>query len=169
MANTNSNIVTALAASKTDQTAPLKGVDTCGLPLYIRGKVTCPATPTVNDTLTLVPKELIPNGAKPAPELSWLYTETDPGTELALDIGVASNPDLLADNLSLTVASNTATGDGTSGPLTGHIPFTRSGTVPLQMSAPAVATAEDIIATVVTSNTVSQTVIQFAIAYYATA
>jgi hypothetical protein len=160
MANTNSNLVTLLAAAATDQTAPLKGLSTGALLLYIRGEVTCPATPTANDTLTLVPAALIPIGAKLAPEFSWVYCETDPGTALTLDIGMASNADALADALALTTAATTG----------GKVGFDVSGTMPLGISDPiTVSTPEDIYATVTVTTAVDATVIQFCIAYYATA
>ena len=160
MANTNSTLVTLLAAAATDQTAPLKGIDTGALLLFIRGKVTCPATPAVNDTLTLVPAALIPKGAKFAPENSWVYCQGDPGTALTLNVGMASNASALAASLALTV----------DGLVSGVVPFDESGAAPLGITAPiTVVTPEDILATVTVSTAVVSTVIHFCIAYYATA
>lgn len=160
MANTNSNIVTAHTTAQTDARSPIDPLDTGALPLFIRGRVTCPATPTVNDTLTLVPGDLIPAGAAYAPELSWVYPVTDPGTALTLDIGPSSNPDALADALALTTA-------GTTG---GVVPFDESGTAPLAMTSRVQHVAgEDIAATVTVSTSVVETVIEFCIAYYANA
>ena len=158
MANTNSDIVTALASAKTDQSAPLHGRTTSAGLVYIRGQVTCPATPTVDDTLTLVPKELIPPGAIFEPAACWVFCETDPGTALTLDVGFASNPDALADALALTTA-------GTTG---GVVPFDESGTVPAALAdLTVVTTPEDVYATGKVSTAVDATVIQFCIAYYA--
>lgn len=160
MANTNSNIATAHATAQTSQRSPIDPLDGGALPLFIRGRVTCPATPSTSDTLTLVPGELIPAGAAYAPELSWVYPVTDPGTALNLDIGPTSNTDALADNLALTTA-------GTTG---GIVPFDESGTAPLAMTSRVRHVAgEDIVATVVTSTSVSETVIEYCIAYYVNA
>lgn len=156
MANTNSNLATAQAAALRDPssapTAPLAG----GTVLRIRGQVTCPATPTVNDTLTLIPAELLPVGAVYLPEESWLFCESDPGTALTLDIGPDSNPDALADALALTV---TAVGAGRVG-------FDRSGTLPLGISDPITITEQEAVrATVTVSTSVVETVIQFSLAF----
>jgi len=137
MANTNSNIASAHTTAQTDGRAPLAPLASGAMPVFIRGRVTCPATPTVNDTLTLVPGELIPAGARYAPEL---------------------NTDALADALALTTA-------GTTG---GLVPFDESGTAPLAMTSDLEhVSGEDIVATVMTSTSVVETVIEFAIAYYA--
>ncbi len=152
MANTNSTLKTAAATVKTSPRATIRGADIGGIMLFARGKVTCPATPTVNDTLTLLDASQIPPGAIFEPAASWVYCETDPGTALNLDIGFPSNPDAIADNLALTVA--------------GHVGLAAGGTMPLAISAPAPASGkEDILATVVTSTAVVQTVIQFCLAY----
>lgn len=157
MANTNSTIVTNHATSKTAGRLPLDPMDCAVVLKHIRSRVTCPATPSTSDTLTLVPKEIIPVGARLAPADSWVYCVTDPGTALTLDIGTASDPDSLADALALTTAATTG----------GRVGFHQSGTVPVGISAPiTVATQEDIIATIVTSTSVSQTVIEFCIAYF---
>ncbi len=158
MANTNSNIASAHTTAQTDGRAPLAPLASGAMPVFIRGRVTCPATPTVNDTLTLVPGELIPAGARYAPELSWVYPVTDPGTALTLDVGPTSNTDALADALALTTA-------GTTG---GKVAFDVSGTAPLAMSSDLEhVSGEDIVATVTVSTSVVETVIEFAIAYYA--
>jgi hypothetical protein len=160
MANTNSALATAHATAQTSGRSPLDPLDTNAILLFIRSQVTCPATPSANDTLTLVPGELIPAGARYAPEYSWVYCETDPGTALTLDIGPTSNPDGLADALALTTA-------GTTG---GLVPFDECGTLAVGMTDPIIAAAnEDIIATVTVSTSVDATVIQFCIAYYAVA
>jgi hypothetical protein len=160
MANTNSNITTGLAAAQTAGRSPIDPLDSGALPIYIRGRVTCPATPTVNDTLTLVPGNLIPDGSVFAPELSWVYPVTDPGTALTLDIGPSSNADALADALALTTA-------GTTG---GVVTFDESGTAPLGMTSRVRHVGgEAIAATVTVSTSVVETVIEFCIAYYANA
>jgi len=152
MANTNSNIVTALAAARTDGSAALDGKNLSGILLYARGKVTCPATPTVNDTLTLLPVGVLPPGAVLEPVESWVFCESDPGTALNLDIGPTSDPDGIADNLALTVA--------------GLVGFAASGTIPEGIKAPIeLAQSEAIVAKIVTSTAVDATVIQFQIAY----
>ena len=156
MANTNSDIATAQLAAVRDPSAAPKPGFTSGLVFVIRGKVTCPATPTVADTLTLIPAERVPVGAIYVPEDSWVFCESDPGTALTLDIGPVSNPDLLADALALTV---TAVGAG-------KITFDKSGTKPDAISTPTqVTTQEAIKATVMVSTAVDATVIQFAIAF----
>jgi len=155
---------------KLDGSYAFEGAKTSGVLIHIRGEVACPATPADNDTLTLVPKELIPPGAILSARDSWIYCETDPGTLLTLDIGMASNPDYLADALSLTVAGTAITGDGTSGHVTGCVTFDRSGTAPAALTDPvAVSTQEDIIATVMVETAGDATVLQFCIAYYASA
>jgi len=160
MANTNSTIATAHTTAQTAGRSPLDPLDTGAILQFIRSRVTCPATPSTSDTLTLVPGELIPIGARLAPEESWVYCVTDPGTALTLDIGTASNTDSLADALALTTAATTG----------GKVYFSTSGTAPLGMTAPiTVTTQEDIIATVMTSTAVDATVIEFCIAYYAVA
>jgi hypothetical protein len=167
MANTNSNLATAQAAALLDRSSGLATIALVATNLIlIQGQVTCPATPSTSDTLTLIPAELLPVGAVYDVANSWVYCETDPGTALTLDIGPDSNPDALADALALTVAGSAATGDGTSGPITGHTPFTRSGTMPAALADPLVITAQEAVrATVVTSTAVDATVIQFCIAF----
>jgi len=161
MANTNSNLVVAQAAALRDRSAAItQGRDICGVMLYARGQISIPATPDVNDTLTLVPAEALPLGAVFEPAASWVYCETDPGTALTLDIGTPSNPDALADALALTTA-------GTTG---GVVTFDKSGTMPLGISDPITITeAEPVVATVKVSTAVDATVLQFCIAYRATA
>ena len=161
MANTNSDLATKQAAAQRDASAGItQARDIGGVMLFARGQVTCPATPTVNDTLTLIPAEALPVGAVFEPAYSWVYCETDPGTALTLDIGPDSNPDALADALALTTA-------GTTG---GVVPFDESGTAPLGMTAPIVITAQEAVrATVTVSTSVVATVIQFCLAYRATA
>jgi hypothetical protein len=160
MANTNSNIATAHATAQTSGRSPLDSLDSGALPIFIRGRVTCPATPTVNDTLTLVPGELIPDGAAYAPALSWVYPVTDPGTALTLDVGPSSDPDALANDLALTTA-------GTTG---GVVQFDECSTAPLAMTSRVRHVGgEDIVATVTVSTSVVATVIEFCIAYYANA
>jgi len=157
MANTNSALVTKLAAAATSPAYSLKGVEYCAGLIFIRGQVTCPATPSADDTLTLVPAKLLPPGAVFAPEWSWLYCETDPGTALTLDVGTASNPDSLADALALTTAATTG----------GKVAFDVSGTAPLGITDPiTISTQEDVIATVKVTTAVDATVIQFCIALY---
>jgi len=156
MANTNSDLATAQAAGLMDRSAapspPLAG----GTVLRIRGQVTCPATPTVADTLTLIPAELLPVGAVYLPEESWVFCESDPGTALTLDIGPVSNPDALADALALTV---TAVGAGKVG-------FDNSATLPLGLSDPITITEQEaVLATVMVSTAVDATVIQFSLAF----
>lgn len=154
--NTNSDLATAQAAALRDPSSAPKAPLAGSLMLEIRGKVTCPATPTVNDTLTLIPAELLPVGAYYSPEDSWVYCETDPGTALTLDIGPASNADLLADALALTVI-------GTS---SGKITFDKSGTKPDGISTPtAITDQEAVLATIVTSTAVDATVIQFCLVF----
>jgi len=160
MANTDSTLVTAHTAAQTSGRSPLDPLDAGTVLMFIRSRVTCPATPSTSDTLTLVPGELIPPGSRYAPAASWVYCVTDPGTALNLDVGPTSNTDALADNLALTTA-------GTTG---GIVPFDESGTAPLAMTSSVEhVSGEDIVATIVTSNTVSETVIEFCIAYYAVA
>ena len=160
MANTDSTVVTTHTAAQTAGRSPLDPLDSGAVLMFIRSRVTCPATPTPSDTLTLVPGELIPAGARYAPENSWVYPVTDPGTALVLDVGPTSNTDALADNLAMTTA-------GTTG---GRVPFDESGTAPLGMTSSLLHVAgEDIVATVVTSTSVAETVIEFCIAYYAVA
>jgi hypothetical protein len=159
MANTNSDITTGQAAAMRDRTLAPASPANYGLLYVIRGQVTCPATPTVSDTLTLVPAELIPEGACYAPEESWVYPETAPGTALTLDVGYSSNADALADALALTTA-------GTTG---GKVNFDKSGTLPAGLADPLPTVKEDIIATVTVSTSVDATVIQFAIAFRLTA
>jgi hypothetical protein len=87
-----------------------------------------------------------------------VYPVTDPGTALTLDVGPTSNTDALADALALTTA-------GTTG---GKVAFDVSGTAPLAMSSDLEhVSGEDIVATVTVSTSVVETVIEFAIAYYA--
>ena len=158
MANTNSNIATAHATAQTNGRAPLAPLASGAMPVFIRGRVTCPATPSTDDTLTLVPGELIPAGARYAPELSWVYPVTDPGTALTLDIGPTSNTDALADALALADIGTTS----------GAVPFDKSGTAPLAMTSDLEhVSGEDIVAVVKTSSSVVETVIEFVIAYYA--
>lgn len=157
MANTNSNLATLAASVVNDPSATTLGINLGAIVLFARGRVTCPATPTVNDTLTLLAANQLPVGAIVMPELSYIYCVTDPGTALALDIGTASNVDVYADNLSLTAAVTKSD-------------FAASGTAPLGITAPAaVSTQEAVIATVVTSTDVVETVLEFAIAYRVTA
>lgn len=160
MANTNSNIVTAHATAQTTGRSPLDALDSGCLPIFIRGRVTCPATPAVDDTLTLVPGELIPDGAAYAPELSWIYPVGDPGTALTVDVGPSSNPDALADALTLNDVGTTS----------GLRNFGSSGTAPLALTSRVRHVAgEDIAATVKTSTGVVATVLEYCIAYYANA
>ena len=86
MANTDSTVVTTHTAAQTAGRSPLDPLDSGAVLMFIRSRVTCPATPTPSDTLTLVPGELIPAGARYAPENSWVYPVTDPGTALNLDV-----------------------------------------------------------------------------------
>jgi hypothetical protein len=156
MANTNSNLATAHATALTSGRSPMDPLDSGALPIFLRGRVTCPATPTVNDTLTLVPGELIPDGSVFAPELSWIHALTGPGTALTLDVGPSSNPDALSDALAFTAAGGKA--------------LSASGTVPLALSSRvAHVGGEDIAATVTVSTAVVATVLEFCIAYYANA
>jgi hypothetical protein len=160
MANTDSTLITAHTTAQTNGRSPLDPLDAGTVLMFIRSRVTCPATPTVNDTLTLVPGELIPPGSRYAPEASWVYCVGDPGTALTLDVGPTSNPDALADGLALTTA-------GTTG---GIVPFDESGTAPLALTSSVLHVAgEDIIATVTVSTSVDSRVIEFCIAYYAVA
>jgi len=160
MANTNSDLAAAAATAQTNGRAPIDGKDIGGIILFARGQVTCPSNPSVNDTLTLLDASQVPLGAVFEPAFSWVYCETDPGTALTLDIGTTSNPDALADALALTTAATTG----------GKVAFDVSGTMPLGISDPiTVETQEDIIATVKVSTSVSETVIQFCIAYRVTA
>jgi hypothetical protein len=156
MANTNSDLATAQAAAYRDPSAAPKPGLTSGIMFYLRGQVTCPATPTVADTLTLIPAEMLPVGAVYEPAESWLWLESDPGTALTLDIGPVSNPDALADALALT-----ATGVGAA-----PIRFCASATAPAAMLDPlAITEQEAILATVMVSTAVDATVIQFQIAF----
>jgi hypothetical protein len=161
MANTNSNLATAQAAATRDRSAGIvQSRDICGVMLFARGQVTVPALVAVNDTLTLIPAEALPVGAVFEPALSWVYCETDPGTALTLDIGPVSNPDALADALALTAIGTTS----------GVVTFDKSGTMPLGISDPiAIEASESVIATVKVSTAVDATVMQFCIAYRATA
>lgn len=161
MANTNSDLATKSAAALKDRSAGLvHGDDAAGIVLYATAKVTIPATPEVDDTLTLVPAAAVPLGAVVIPQLSHVYCVTDPGTALTLDIGITSNPDLFSDALALTTA-------GTTG---GPVNFAASGTAPVGIAAPHRFTeAEDIIATVKVSTAVVETVAVFTIAYRAKA
>lgn len=153
MANTNSNLAAAATSVLNDPSASLDGRDLGGIVLIARGRVTCPATPTVDDTLTLLAANQLPVGAIPLPELSWVYPVTDPGTDLTIDVGTASNPDRMADALVLTAAATKKS-------------FDQSGTAPLDITAPAaITTQEAVIATVKVSDTVAETVIEFGIAY----
>lgn len=153
MANTNSDLATAQAAALRDPSSAPKTPETRGILYQIYGQVTCPATPTVGDTLTLVPAEMLPVGAVYDPHNSYFFCETDPGTALNLDVGPSSNTDALADNLALTAA------------LTKYA-FDASGTLPAAIADPLKTTEQEaILATVVTSNTVSETVIHFCIAF----
>jgi len=63
MANTNSNLAAAAVSVVNDPTVTTKGVDLGGIMLFARGQVTCPATPTVDDTLTLLAADQVPVGA----------------------------------------------------------------------------------------------------------
>jgi hypothetical protein len=161
MSDTYSNLVIAQASAFKDRSAAItQGRDICGVMLYARGQVTVPATPDVNDKLILVPAEAVPLGAVFEPAASWVYCEGDPGTALTLDIGTPSNPDSLADALALTVIGTTS----------GVVTFDKSGTMPLGISDPITITeAERVEATVKVSTAVDQTVLQFCIAYRATA
>jgi hypothetical protein len=157
MANTNSTVVTAHTTAQTAGRTPLGNFAGPLVLKCIRSRVTCPATPSTSDTLTLVPGELIPAGALYAPAESWVYPVTDPGTALTLDVGPTSNTDALADALALTTA-------GTTG---GRVSFSASGTAPLALSSALQHVAgEDIVATVMVSTAVDATVIEFCIAYY---
>lgn len=157
MANTNSNLTTAQAAAMLDRSSGLATIALVATNLIlIQGQVTCPATPSTSDTLTLIPAEMLPVGAVYDVANSWIYCESDPGTALTLDIGPDSNPDALADALALTVA-------GTS---SGAVPFDKSGTMPAALADPLVITAQEAVrATVVTSTSVDATVIQFCLAF----
>lgn len=157
MANTNSNLAALAASVVNDPSATTSGIDLGAIVLFARGRVTCPATPSTSDTLTLLAANQLPVGAIVMPELSYIYSVTDPGTALAVDIGTASNVDVYADNLSMTAAVT-------------KYNFAASGTAPLGITAPAaVSTQEAVIATVVTSTDVVETVLEFAIAYRVTA
>lgn len=161
MANTNSDLATKQAAALRDRSAGLiHGDEIGGILLFARGQVTIPATPTVADTLTLLPAEALPVGAVYEPAESWVFLETDPGTALTLDIGPVSNPDALADGLALTV---TAVGAGKVG-------FDLSPTLPSALADRTVITEQEaIVATVMVSTDVVATVMQFCIAYRASA
>jgi hypothetical protein len=157
MANTNSNLAASAAAIVNDPSQAVLGRDLGAIVLYARGSVTVPATPSTSDTLTLLAANQLPLDAVVIPELCHFFTETNPGTALGLDVGTATDVDRYADNLSLTDA------------LTKY-GFEESGTLPVGISAPAaVTTQEAVIATVVTSTSVSETVVDFAIAYRVTA
>ena len=156
MANTDSNLATAQAAALRDPSSSPKTPEHYGMPYVIRGKVTVPATPTVNDTLTLIPAELLPVGAVYAPEDSWVFFETDPGTALTLDIGPVSDPNGLADTLAATV----------TGLVNGKIRFDNSTVLPAALTAPVkIAAQEAVLATVKVSTSVAATVMQYAIAF----
>lgn len=157
MANTNSNLVTAYATAQTTGRSPLDALDSGCVPFIIRSKVTLPATPSAEDTLTLVPGEMIPEGAFYAPELSWIYPVTDPGAALTVDVGPSSNPDALADALTLNDVGTTS----------GLRNFGYSGTAPLALTSRVRHKAgEDIAATVKVSTGVVATVLEYGIAYY---
>lgn len=150
--NTNSDITTAQADALRDRSAAPKSPEATGLLYQIRGQVTIPATPTVNDTLTLIPAELLPVGAVYEVLDSHLFFETDPGTALQLDIGPASDPDALADALDCNAA--------------GRVELSASGTKPAALLDPVKVSAQEaIIATIKASDTVSATVMQFSIAF----
>lgn len=160
MANTNSNLAASAVSVVTDPTVTTKGVDLGGIMLFARGKVTCPATPSTSDTLTLLAAGQVPVGAIFEPCSSWVYCETDPGTALTIDIGTTDDTDNLARGLALTVA-------GTS---SGRKSFDASGTMPVGISTPyTLASPKAVVATVTTSTAVDATVIQFCIAYRVTA
>ena len=163
MANTNSDLATKQAAAKLDPSAGVINMDdACGVVLYATAKVTIPATPTVNDTITIIPAELLPIGAVVIPQLSSVYLATDPGTALTLDIGLVSDPDCYADALALTVAATASA--------TGAVSFDKSGTAPAYLVTPyRILTQEAIIATVTVSTAVDATVAIFTIAYRAKA
>lgn len=157
MANTNSDLVTKQAAALTDPSAGIvNGDDAFGVIMYATAKVTVPATPSTSDTLTIIPAELCPVGAVVVPQLCSVSCLTDPGTALNLDIGTPDNPDLFSDNLALTTAVSTG----------GPVSFAASGTVAEAIGTPyRFKKQEKIIATIVTSSSVAETVIVFLIAY----
>lgn len=151
MANTNSNLAAAQAAVETSPRSTIDGKDIGGILLIARGQVTIPATPSVDDTLTLLAAGQVPKGAVIEPLLSNVYFETDPGTALTLDVGNTSNPDAFADALACNAA--------------GAVNFGASATVPSGITDPAEETGEAILATVKVSTSVVETVMQFQIAY----
>lgn len=156
MANTNSDIATAQAAAQRDPSAAPKVPETSGLHYEIRGQVTVPAAPALNDTLTLIPAALLPVGAVYDPAESWVFFETDPGTALALDIGPVSRPNGLADTLLATV-----TGLGT-----GKLTFDRGNGLALGLSSRLKVSAQEaVLATVKVSTSVVATVMHFKIAF----
>lgn len=170
MANTNSDLATKQAAAKLDPSAGVINMDdACGTVLYATAKVTIPATPAVNDTITIIPAELLPIGAVVIPQLSSVYLATDPGTALILDIGLVSDPDCYADALSLSVAA-TVVPIATCATLTGSVRFDQCASIPAYLVTPhRILTQEAIIATVKTSTAVDETVAIFTIAYRAKA
>jgi hypothetical protein len=102
-----------------------------------------------SDTINLC---ILPTGAIPIPGLSFVDC-ADPGTTLAVDIGYASNPDALADGITLS-----------SG---GHVLFT-SGTMPADALTPAALASTDttIYATVTNASTLTASAdLVFHIAY----
>jgi hypothetical protein len=96
------------------------------------------ATEAANDIINLC---ILPAGAILLPGLSFVDCE-DPGTTLTADIGYASNPDALADGITLSNG--------------GHVLFT-SGTMPSDALVPAALAAADIAiyATVATASTLT--------------
>ena len=163
MANTNSDLATKQAAAQRDPSSGMVNMDdACGIVLFATAKVTIPATPTVDDTITIIPAELLPVGAVVIPQLSSVYLATDPGTALTLDIGLVSDPDCYSDGLALTVAATASA--------TGAVSFDKCGTAPAYLVTPyRIASQEALIATVKTSTAVDATVAIFTIAYRAKA
>lgn len=156
MANTNSDIATAQASALRDRSAAPKSPENFGQLLQIRGQVTIPAAPTAEDTLTLIPAELLPVGAVYEVLGSSLFFESDPGTALTLDIGPESDVDALADALVCNAA--------------GRVELSASGTLPAALlDAVKVESQEAVIATIKVATDVVETVMQFCITLRVTA
>ena len=154
--NTNSDLATKQAAAKMDPSAGVINMDDAlGVILFATAVVTLPASPSQNDTITIVPAALVPVGAVVVPQLCAVYIVGDPGTTMTITVGPTSDPDLFA------VALDCKAG--------GMIRFTE-GTAPAGIATPyRFTTQEAILATYSAVGTNASRTAVFTIAYRAKA
>lgn len=153
MANIDSNIVTAYAARFT---APetIGAIGVTNMICFVEGTFAITTGLQANDTIQLVPADLIPVGATIDTQESFLYCESTPGTSVIVDIGTASNDDGIADALTLA-----------TGPAGGPVPFSKNGTLVAVQTA--ITTQEAVYATVKTATSPANCTVRFRLAYKA--